>query len=64
MNGILTTAQVAAELGISVRRVQALIWSGQLPAEKVGRDWVIQQSDLEMVRERQPGRPKRNGERQ
>jgi excisionase family DNA binding protein len=31
----------------TVRRVQALIKNGQLPAQSVGRDWLIRLDDLE-----------------
>lgn len=55
---MLTTAQAAAILGVSPRRVLALIESGRLPAQKVGRDWIIQESDLEAVKDRREGWPK------
>ena len=32
---------------------------GQLPAKKFGRDLVIQEEDLKLVKERKPGRPKK-----
>lgn len=54
----ITSIQAAKELNISVRRIRALIDQGHLPAEKIGRDWIINQADLERVRERKPGRPK------
>ena len=54
----LTTQQVAAILGITPRRVRALIKAGRLPAEKHGRDWAIKPEDLELVKVRKPGRPK------
>lgn len=52
------TTQVAAdELGVSRRRVQAMIRAGRLPATKYGRDWLISSADLDAVRDRKPGRP-------
>jgi excisionase family DNA binding protein len=54
---VLTTKQAAAALGVSLRRVQALINAGRLKAERVGRDWLIPARALEQVRERKPGRP-------
>jgi|GEM_PF-2045696 len=54
----LTTPEVAERLGISVRRVQALIHAGKLPSIQMGRDHVIKESDLVLVAERKPGRPK------
>lgn len=54
---MLTTTQAARELGVSPRRIQALIASGRLPAELIGRDWHIEARDLKAVRVRKPGRP-------
>ncbi len=51
------TQAAADELGLSRRQVQTLINRGHLPAEKLGRDWFIKPSDLELVRERPKGRP-------
>lgn len=60
--GWITTAEVAEILGITIRRVQALINSKRLPAEKVGQIWLIRASDVALVRKRKPGRPsKRKG---
>lgn len=58
----LTTKQVAQILGISTRRVLQLIYDGRLPAEKHGRDWAIKVEDLELVKERKPGRPPKSPE--
>ena len=54
---LLTTKESAEKLGVSVRRVQAMITDGSLPASKLGRDYVIKESDLELVKDRKPGRP-------
>lgn len=56
---MLTTTQAAAQLGITPRRVLALIAAGRLPAQKLGRDWLIRPEDLELerVKDRKPGRP-------
>ncbi len=53
----LTTREVAERLNISMRRVRALIESGQLPSKQYGRDHLIKESDLELVKDRKPGRP-------
>jgi excisionase family DNA binding protein len=57
----ITVAEAARELGVIDRRVRALIDGGfgRLPAVKVGRDWMILPSDLEKVRERKAGRPRK-----
>lgn len=54
----LTTKEVAEELFISQRRVQALIKAKRLPAQKRGRDWYIKEDDLFELYNRQPGRPR------
>lgn len=59
-NEYLNTAATARELGVSKRRVQALINSGRLPARKLARDWLILRVDVELVRERRPGRPRKS----
>ncbi len=56
-NNLLTTREVAERLNISMRRVRALIESGQLPSKQYGRDHLINESDLEIVKDRKPGRP-------
>ena len=56
----LTTKEAAARLGVSVLRVQQLIWGGRLPAEKIGRDYMIKEDDLKLVADRKPGRPRKN----
>jgi excisionase family DNA binding protein len=54
---LLTTPEAAERLGITLARVQQLIWKGRLPAQKIGRDYVINEDDLKLVAERKPGRP-------
>jgi excisionase family DNA binding protein len=54
---MLTTPEVAERLGISTRRVLALIHSGRLPSQQFGRDHIVKESDLKLVEDRRPGRP-------
>ena len=55
----LTVAQAAIELGVTPRRVTALITAGRLKATRIGkRLLVIQRRDLDAVRVRVLGRPK------
>ena len=61
----LTTPQAAERLGVSIYRIQQFIREGRLPAEKVGRDWLIREGDLKLVENRKPGRPpKKSGKKQ
>ena len=54
---LLTTREAAERLGITPRRVTALIKSGRLPATKLGDIWVINPEDLELVGDRKVGNP-------
>ncbi|HEX8634862.1 MAG TPA: helix-turn-helix domain-containing protein [Pyrinomonadaceae bacterium] len=54
---LLSVKQAAAALGVSRQRVQQLIESKRLPAEKVGAYYVVREADLELVQERKVGRP-------
>jgi excisionase family DNA binding protein len=60
---LLTTKEVAARLGVTIQRVQALIRDGRLPANKLGRDYVIKEQDLRLVADRKPGRPRKQATR-
>jgi excisionase family DNA binding protein len=57
---LLTTKEAAERLGVSVTRVQQLILAKRLPAEKMGRDYFIQEDDLKLVADRKRGRPRKD----
>ncbi len=57
MKNLISSKEAAEKLGLSIRRVQALITSGRLPAQKIGNSYVVSEKDLELVKERNPGRP-------
>ncbi len=54
---ILNTATAAKKLNVSAIRVRQLSREGRLPAQKVGRDYIIQEKDLALVADRPTGRP-------
>jgi excisionase family DNA binding protein len=58
----LSTIQAAELLGVSTRRVQALISTGLLNANKMGRDWLISEAEVQRFaqHERKAGRPSKN----
>lgn len=58
MKDLISSKEAAEKLGLSIRRVQALITEGRLPAQKIGNSYIVREKDLELVRERTPGRPK------
>lgn len=58
MTELLTTAEAAKSLGVSVRRVRQLIDEGKIEARQVGRDYVIEARALVGVKVyRKAGRP-------
>ena len=57
MSNLLTTQEVAERLGVSTRRVIALIEAGRLPASRFGKAYAIKEADLGIVAERPAGRP-------
>ena len=57
----LTTEQVAQRLGITPRRVRALITARRLKAKKIGRDYLIDSRDLAKFTPLPPGRPAGKG---
>ena len=57
------TLEASAIIGVTIARVQQLIWRGQLPATKVSaRAWLIRRADAEAYRdsERKVGAPSRS----
>jgi excisionase family DNA binding protein len=56
---LLTTNDAANRLGVSVGRVYQFISEKRLPAQKLGRDYLIEEKDLKLVEDRKPGRPKK-----
>ena len=46
---VIGTKEAAEKLGVSLRRVQQLIEQGTLPAQKLGRDFAINEDDLSKV---------------
>ncbi len=58
MNKLLTTNEAAAKLNVSVRRIQTFITKNQLKAEKIGRDYMIREKDLQNIKAGVNGRPK------
>ncbi len=60
---LLNSKQASEKKGVTVRRIRALIESGKLKAEKVGRDWIIEESELEKIATYgKSGRPKKQTE--
>ena len=56
---IISTAEAAKRLNVTPSRVRALIQAKRLKAFKYGREWLIDPKDLEAVRVRKVGRPRK-----
>lgn len=59
MSNLLTVKEVAARLNLTPVRVRMLIKAGRLPAQKVGRDWLITERALNAFSPRPVGRPRK-----
>lgn len=59
MNDLLTTREAAEILEISDARIRQLIYAGRLPSQKIGQMNLIKKTDLDLIRERKSGRPKK-----
>ena len=56
---IIDTTEAARRLNVTPTRVRAMINSGRLKATKVGIVWMIDPKDLDAVKERKVGRPRK-----
>ncbi len=56
-SNLLSVTETAKRLGVIRQRVFQLIKSGKLPAVMIGSQYVIKESDLELVKDRKTGRP-------
>lgn len=54
---MLTTSEAAERLGVTAGRVRQMVADGVLPAQRIGRDNFIKESDLHLVEGRKRGRP-------
>jgi len=54
----ISSKDAAVRLKISVRRVQELVKTERLPAKMIGGVYLIDEKDLELVKNRKPGRPR------
>jgi excisionase family DNA binding protein len=56
---IISTTEAARRLGVTANRVRVLIRAKRLKAIKVGHEWLIDPKDLDAVKERKVGRPRK-----
>ncbi len=62
MNNKLTTKEVADQVGLTSGRIHQLIKSGDIEAEKIGRDYVVDPKYVEIIKNRpeKRGRSRKN----
>jgi excisionase family DNA binding protein len=54
----ISTKKAAELIGVSQRRILAMIAAGQLPnSQRVGTIHLVKRADLDAVKDRKPGRP-------
>jgi excisionase family DNA binding protein len=51
---LLTLPEIAQTLGMNPSTVRLWVREGRLPAEKVGRKWMVRRADLEQMLAEQP----------
>jgi excisionase family DNA binding protein len=56
---IITTTEAAKRLEVTANRVRAMIRAKRLKAFKFGREWLIDPKDLDAVKDRKVGRPRK-----
>lgn len=56
---LLSTTKAADLLRIPLRTVQQLCATGEIRAEKIGRDWLIKETALNHFTPRRRGRPRK-----
>ena len=58
---VVGTQEAAKRLGITTTRIATMIRSGIIRAQKIGRSWVIEESEIVRVAkmQRPPGRPRK-----
>lgn len=61
MNGLLTTAEVAENLGCSQKWIQALIKRGDLKAVLFGKTYLVDEAEAKRFKRKPLGRPPTNG---
>lgn len=57
---IIGTVEAAKRLGVTDSRVRKMILAKRLKAIKIGREWLIDPKDLDAVKDRKVGRPRKS----
>lgn len=60
---MITTNEAARRLGVGPRRLRYLIAGGRLKAQKIGRDWLVEEASVDaFVRLKSGPKPKGGGD--
>ena len=54
----LTTKEIAQQVGLTPGRIYQMIWDGEIAAKKHGRDYLIEDSQIEIINRRRDLRRK------
>jgi excisionase family DNA binding protein len=57
---LISTTEAAKRLNVTPSRVRAMIASGRLKAIRIGIMWLIDPKDLDAVKDRKVGRPRKS----
>jgi excisionase family DNA binding protein len=57
---LISTAEAAKRLNVTPSRVRAMIARGRLKAMRIGIMWLIDPKDLDAVKDRKVGRPRKS----
>jgi excisionase family DNA binding protein len=60
---LLSVAEAAEKLGVTRARVNQFISENRLPAQRIGRSFVIKEKDLTLIENRKTGRPAKTAEK-
>jgi len=60
---IINVAEAAKRLSVTPDRVRKMIEAKRLKAIKLGREWMIDPKDLEAVKDRKTGRPRKSAQK-
>lgn len=55
---LLTTKELADQVGLTTGRINQMIWTGEIIAEKRGRDYLIDEKYIEIIKNRPEKRGK------
>ena len=62
MGDKLTTIELGKAVGLTHNRINQMIKDGEIKAEKLGRDWIIDKKYIDIIRNRPERRGRKKGQ--